>query len=174
MLAVRGGFDGGGGEGALVWETACKLRVVFHVLRSNIVRLKRRRRTAVGAGSITRCAAASQADDAVRDARLPAAGDDRGQGARREGGPLDGRRPLLRVPRRHAAVRGGEQLGHVRAHHEDRPALPGERRRAGARPHQAGESNWEGCGASPTSARGGGGVCNFFTLHHFQITLFFY
>ena len=52
MLAVRGGLHGGGG--ALVGETACKLRVVFHVLRSNVARSKRRRRTAVGAGSITR------------------------------------------------------------------------------------------------------------------------
>ena len=48
---------------------------------------------------------AAQTRHAVRHAGLPAAGDDRGQAARREGRSVESRRALLRVSLRQAALR---------------------------------------------------------------------
>jgi len=63
------------------------------------------------------------AANALRHARLSAAGDGGRQGARRERRRLVARRALLRVPRRHAALRGRILLGHLPPHPARRPAL---------------------------------------------------
>ena len=69
---------------------------------------------------------ASQGDD-VRDAGLPAAGDDRGRVPRREGGPVVAGCALLRVPGRQAALRDAEPQRDLQPHPQRRHPVAGSR-----------------------------------------------